>query len=65
MNKSYITAILSVTSLEFSNGSMAKKMSKPEYKATGKNIKSDHKSAKEREAIPSPITPGMLIWTEP
>jgi hypothetical protein len=48
MNKPYIIAILSVTSLAFSIGSMAQNMFKQEYKATERNIKSDHKSAKER-----------------
>ena len=45
MNKSYITAILAVTSLSFSTGALAQSMSKSEYKATEKSIEADFKSA--------------------
>ena len=41
MNKPYITAILAVTSLAFSAGAMAQNMSKNEYKAAEKNIKTE------------------------
>lgn len=41
MNKTYITAILAVTSLAFSAGAMAQSISKSEYKATEKNIKAE------------------------
>jgi hypothetical protein len=46
MNQPYITAILAVTSLTFSAGSMAQNMSKSEYKAAEKDIISEHKSAR-------------------
>ncbi|MDP2759374.1 MAG: hypothetical protein Q8O64_03070 [Sideroxyarcus sp.] len=46
MNKPYIAAILAITSLSFSAGAIAQDMSKSEYKAAGKNIKVDYKSAK-------------------
>ncbi|MDO8811780.1 MAG: hypothetical protein Q7J38_07110 [Gallionella sp.] len=46
MNKPYITAILAVTSLAFSTGAMAQSMSENEYKAAGKSIKAEYKSAK-------------------
>jgi len=46
MNKSYITAILAITSLSFSTGAMAQSMSKSEYEAAEKNIKAEYKSAK-------------------
>jgi len=46
MNKTYITAILTVTSLSFSAGAMAQNMSKSEYTAVEKNIEVEYKSAK-------------------
>jgi hypothetical protein len=46
MNKTYITAILAVTSLAFSAGAMAQNMSKSEYAAVEKNIEVEYKSAK-------------------
>jgi hypothetical protein len=45
MNKSYITAILAVTSLSFSTGVLAQSMSKSEYKACEKNIEAEYNSA--------------------
>jgi hypothetical protein len=46
MNNPYITAILAVTCLSFSAGTMAQSMSKSEYKAAEKNIVAEYKSAK-------------------
>src|SRR5450759_2759654 len=46
MNKTYINAILTVTSLSFSAGAMAQNMSKSEYTAVEKNIEVEYKSAK-------------------
>lgn len=46
MNTSYITAILTITSLAFSVGAMAEGMSKSDYKAAKKNIVAEHKSDK-------------------
>ena len=46
MNKSHITAILAITSLSFSTGALAQNMSKNEYNAAAKNIKTEHEFAK-------------------
>ncbi|MDP2759375.1 MAG: hypothetical protein Q8O64_03080 [Sideroxyarcus sp.] len=46
MNKPYITAFLAIISLAFSTGAMAQDMSKSEYKAAGKDIAVEYKSAK-------------------
>lgn len=47
MNKPYLTAILAVTSLVFSAGAMAQNISLSEYKAAGKSIAAEYKSAKK------------------
>ena len=46
MNKSYIAAILAITSLAFSSGAIGQNMSKSEYKAAEKNIVIEYKSDK-------------------
>lgn len=47
MDTPYIAAILAVTSLSFSLGTMAKNMSKSKYQATEKNILAEYKSAND------------------
>ena len=42
MNKSHITAILSITSLAFSTGAVAQNMLKNEYNTAAKNINTEH-----------------------
>lgn len=48
MNKAYITAILAVTALAFSEGAMALTMSESEYKTAEKNISAEYESAKKQ-----------------
>lgn len=47
MDTSYISAILAITSLSFSLGTMAKNMSKSEYQAAEKNTLAEYKSAND------------------
>lgn len=44
MNKQHISALLAITSLAFSSGSIAQNMSESEYKAAVKNISNEYKS---------------------
>src|SRR5665647_2025693 len=46
VNKQYISSILAITSLAFSDGAMAQNMSKSEYKAADKAIESEYNAAK-------------------
>lgn len=47
MNKSYMSAILAVTALAFSDSAMAIDKSNSEYNATKKQISADYKSAQK------------------
>lgn len=46
MNSPYITAILAVTSLEFSAGAMGNELSQYEYRAAEKQIEAEYQSAR-------------------
>lgn len=47
MNNISVIAFLALTSLAFSNGAMAERIAKSEYKTVEKNIVSEYKSAKK------------------
>jgi len=61
MNKPYISAILAITSIAFSSGTIGQIMSRSEYKSAKKNIVNDYKSDKEKCGVFADNAKGICL----